>query len=254
MTVGGVWGKAFSVYGRNFIKLIIIAAIFRAPLIAIQGVAIFGPTYQPTAAEGVAAEAPGFGFLEFGGLALLLLSVIVILVAPAAIVYAVFQSLRGRSPSISNSIVVALSRMLPILGVTVLSFLAILLGSLLFVIPGLIIITVLFVAVPPVVVEKAGVGEAIGRSTELTKGRRWAIFGIFVVWYILYLISRQVVMLIFGIIVGFGAQSLLLFFAIQQLLDVALTALLAVLVSTVYHDLRIEKEGMDTEALAAVFD
>lgn len=253
MTVGGVWGKAFSVYGRNFIKLIVIAAIFQAPLTIIQAIPIFSQPGQP-GADSVGAEAPGFGFFDFGWLAIFALSVIVRLLAPAAIVYAVFQSLRGRDPSIANSLVVAVSRLLPVLGVTILTTVAIGLGFLLFIIPGLVIIAVLYVAVPPVVVEKAGVGEAIGRSTQLTKGRRLPIFGIFVVWYILYVVSKQVVLIIFGAIIGLGDQTLLVFFVVQQVLEVALTALSSVLVSTVYHDLRVEKEGMDTEALAAVFD
>jgi hypothetical protein len=56
--------------------------------------------------------------------------------------------------------------------------LAIVAGTFLFVVPGLLIFTVLALAGPAAVMEGAGPGAALARSARLTRGHRWRILGV----------------------------------------------------------------------------
>ena len=50
------------------------------------------------------------------------------------------------------------------------------------VIPGLVLSTIWWVAIPVAVVERPGTVASLRRSSELTKGVRWRIFGLFVAY------------------------------------------------------------------------
>jgi hypothetical protein len=74
---------------------------------------------------------------------------------------------------------------LPLIGAGLLSGIAIAIGSLLFLVPGLILLTIWSVIAPVIVVERSGVIGAFGRSRELVRGNGWQVFGvIFVVFLI----------------------------------------------------------------------
>jgi hypothetical protein len=68
--------------------------------------------------------------------------------------------------------------MFPVLGTLVVAALIVTLGFLALIIPGIYASVRLYAAVPAVVVEGAGVGDAIRRSWELTSGRFWHILGV----------------------------------------------------------------------------
>ena len=68
--------------------------------------------------------------------------------------YGVFQYLRGKKAAMGNCLSVGLSRMFPVIGVAILSGLMIFGGLILLVIPGLIFMTMVYVAVPTAIVER----------------------------------------------------------------------------------------------------
>ena len=74
---------------------------------------------------------------------------------------------------------------LPLIGVAILAGIAIAIGFLLLVVPGLILLTIWAVIAPVIVVEHSGVMDSFGRSRELVRGNGWQVFGvIFVVFLI----------------------------------------------------------------------
>jgi MFS family permease len=74
---------------------------------------------------------------------------------------------------------------LPLIGVGILAGIAIGIGFLFLVIPGLILLTIWAVIAPVIVVEHSGVMDSFGRSRELVRGNGWQVFGvIFVVFLI----------------------------------------------------------------------
>jgi hypothetical protein len=94
----------------------------------------------------------------------------------ASVLHAAFQDMRGRPVRLADSLNVALARFLPLIGLALLFGFLVTLGLVLLIVPGLIVYTMWFVAVPACVVERCGPRASLRRSQELTKGHRWKLF------------------------------------------------------------------------------
>jgi hypothetical protein len=81
---------------------------------------------------------------------------------------------------------------LPLIGVGILSGIAIGIGFLLFIVPGLILLTIWAVIAPAIVVERCGVIEAFGRSRELVRGNGWQVFGVIIVVFLIAFVANLV--------------------------------------------------------------
>lgn len=131
---------------------------------------------------------------------------------------------------------------LPLIGVGILAGIAIGIGFLLLVIPGLILLTIWSVVAPVVVVERSGVFNAFGRSRALVKGNGWQVFGVIVVVYLI----TTVVALVLGAIgagISGGFAVRLLFSLIASTLTAPIGALAA---STIYFRLLPLESGRGT--------
>jgi hypothetical protein len=77
----------------------------------------------------------------------------------------------------------------PVLGqlilVGIVAAVGIAIGFVLIIVPGLILITLWFVAAPVVVLENPGVFASLRRSRELVRGNGWQVFGVIFVVYIM---------------------------------------------------------------------
>jgi hypothetical protein len=67
----------------------------------------------------------------------------------------------------------------------ILAGIAIAIGFVLIIIPGLILLTIWAVIAPSIVVEDKGVFEAFGRSRELVRGHGWQVFGAIVLAFLI---------------------------------------------------------------------
>jgi hypothetical protein len=65
----------------------------------------------------------------------------------------------------------------PLLGASFLTALGIAGGALLFVVPGIYLLTVWAVVAPAIVIERRGVTDALGRSRQLVRGNGWPVLG-----------------------------------------------------------------------------
>ena len=142
---------------------------------------------------------------------------------------------------------------------TVLVFLA----SLLFVIPGMIVYMMWFVATPVCVVEQLGPFRSMGRSRELTKGHRWKLFGLMLLILIPALIVGAIVGAVMvaatgGFLAAVATMNTTMATTLGQIVNLIWsaiwTAFYAIVIVVTYHDLRVAKEGIDTDQIAAVFD
>jgi hypothetical protein len=86
-----------------------------------------------------------------------------------------------RDSSVGDLIDAARPVVLPLIGVGLLAGIAIGIGFLLFVVPGLILLTIWAVVAPVVVVERSGVIAAFGRSRELVRGNGWNVFAVILI-------------------------------------------------------------------------
>jgi hypothetical protein len=169
--------------------------------------------------------------------------------ATAIILHGTFQHMRGRSVSLGESVSGGLARFLPLLGLMFLNALGVMLGFMLLVIPGIILTTMWYVAVPSCVVEHTGPARSLGRSRELTKGYRWRIFGLLLIVGLITTIGNVAVAFAANALAG-GPVMMIVQFIWQGLVG----GFSAALVAVAYYYLRVTKEGVDVEQIAAVFD
>ena len=125
-------------------------------------------------------------------------------------------------------------------------------GTLLLVVPGVILFCAVAAAIPAVMAEGKGPVEAVRRSFALTKGRRFSIFVVSLVMGIVAWIAGAIAGFL-PFAVGGGTASLVAALFVFAL-EAVVTPLWTLLPAVVYHDLRIEKEGVDTAELAKVFE
>ena len=229
--VGDVLNKSLSVLLANFIPFMIITTAVNLPSI-------------------VFAIYTGQNPEESDNPILFLLQGFLRPIATGAITFGVFQQLRGKHSSMGECVSVGFSRLFPVMFVAIVTAIAIFLGILLLIVPGLILTCMLFVAVPSAVVEKNGVRGALARSRELTRGSRLNIF-----WVVLLL----------GLIEGgFSAifnQGLPALGASREI-TLLMTFLFQFMISSwqstaaamSYYYLRSMKESVDVDEIAAVFD
>jgi hypothetical protein len=234
--VGRVLSRTGSVLSRHFLIFLVVTLIANLPLVLLgQGFA--------TAAAGDPTQS-----LVLFAVGVLLLMVFSIL-SQAVIVHAAFQAMRGRPARLGESLRVGLARFLPIVALAIVAGILIGLASLLLLIPGLILFTMWFVGTPVCVVERLGPWTSLMRSAELTKGHRWKVFGLMLLLVIVSAIVSGLIELVL-MPVGNVIVTLLITLAWNAIWG----AYYAIAVVVTYHDLRVAKEGIDIEQIAAVFD
>jgi uncharacterized membrane protein len=173
----------------------------------------------------------------------------------AYVIHIVVDGLRGNQPSIGSSLAAAFRSLIPLILTGLLVTLGAYVGMILLIVPGIILFVMWSVAVPVVVVERVGPLQAMGRSRFLTKGSRWAIFG-------LSLAAIVVIMILSFAIYGFNVTAMAA--AAQSpnigriiaasLLGCVTSVLMSAGIAAIYSELRMIKEGVSNDQLAAAFD
>jgi hypothetical protein len=190
-----------------------------------------------------------------GGLAISgLLQLCAVLFATAACFRAIAQAYLGETTDWRSSLSFALHLAPSLLLLTVLYALGILLGTAFFIAPGIWLYVAWAFAMPALLVEGLRGRKALRRSFELVQGRWWRTFGIIAVGFILAGIISTVVKGVFliGVVVGADNDALVLVLAtIAGIVGAAVTTPFeAALLTVLYFDLRVRKEGFDLELLA----
>ncbi len=115
---------------------------------------------------------------------------------------------------------------------SILSGIAIGIGFILLIIPGLILMTIWSVGAPAIVAEGRGPIEAFGRSYDLVRGQTWTVFGVLVVVFLI-LIAASIVVAVIGAAIG-GAVGAIVAAILVMLLYIPVAALVS---STLFFDL-----------------
>lgn len=188
-----------------------------------------------------------------GQLTVGLLAAVSYLLATGACFHAVAEGWLGRQPSWRESLRFASRRAHSLLWISVVYFLAVMLGLIACIAPGIWLSVAFSVAFPVLFVEDLRGSKALRRSFKLVEGRWWPTCGVLLVGFLL----AGIVSSIFTY--GLGALALindsLGFLILLTTLGGLLSSLLttpfqAAIVSVVYFDLRVRKEGFDLELLA----
>jgi len=116
----------------------------------------------------------------------------------ATLIKAVQDVRDGRADlSISETVSAATPAILPVAGASILAGIAITIGLILLIVPGLILITIWAVIIPVIVLERSGALGSFGRSQQLVRGNGWPVFGTLVVLFIIQIFVDIVLRIIF---------------------------------------------------------
>jgi hypothetical protein len=122
----------------------------------------------------------------------------------------------------------------PLIGAGILAGLGIGIGLILFIVPGLILLTIWAVLAPVIVVEKSPVMAAFGRSRELVRGNGWQVFGAIVVAFLIVIVGGIVFTAIAAAIAD-GPLLRIVFSALASTITAPVSALVA---AVIYFRLR----------------
>jgi len=268
-TIGSVLSRSFGIWGRNIIPFTLLAVIVYSPLLVYTYVTFRERPLPESTVAAYPTESDPDGYLEdypdeprfltrgptraelqrynmvvrFG-------SRLFDLILAGAVVFGVFQQVRGKPASLAENVRVGVVRLLPVLGVAVVVSVLVGLGTLALIIPGIILNLMFWVAVPVAVVEKKGVIESIKRSMYLTTGEKGTIFILLLVLGLIQIAAGIVV----GVFMASASRTGLATALIPLAFVIPLGALSAVANAVGYHDLRVSKEGVGIEDLVSVFD
>ncbi len=143
---------------------------------------------------------------------------------------------------------------LPVLALNILWVLAISIGLMLLVVPGVLLIVMWSASLPALVGEDAGVFGSFGRSRELTKGN----------WLMIFL-ALVLLALILGFVSfagqGFSSGGLIKMYQSNPLVGIVVATIMGTISSllmisflvALYRELRLVKEGGDDTGLAEIF-
>ena len=204
--VGRTISEAFRIYGENAAVLLATAAVVFVVAGLIQGI--------------LAAA---------GGILLALIGSIVVLVGVTlytGFVVKLVEDVRdGRRDFTVGELLSSASQVLgALVGNSILRGIAVGIGLLLLIVPGLILLTIWAVTAPAIVIERRGAIEAFGRSRELVRGEGWSVFGVIVVAFVItFLIS-----LVAGIIgAALGDAGQVIFSIIGNIIGAPISALVS---------------------------
>jgi len=216
--IGAVLSRVFEIYGKTAGTVIPIALVLFIPVALLSAI---------------------FNDSGFGQLLANLVSIIASLWFAGIVVKAV-QDVHedGRLDASAGELFGSVTHVLfPLFLVGLVGGIAIAFGLILFIIPGLILITIWSVAGPVVVLENPGVFKALGRSRDLVRGNGWQVFGVLVAIFAIVIVASIVI----GSIAAIG-DSFVLTFIVTLLLMLALAPLQALVQAVLYFALR-EAQG-----------
>ncbi|MDP9136408.1 MAG: hypothetical protein M3N56_16460 [Actinomycetota bacterium] len=219
LDVGGTLSQAFSIYGSQAGVLIPLALGLFLIVAVINGIAAGSLILLPI------------------GLAV---SIIAGTLYTGMVVTLVSDVQDGtRDYSVGDLVNSAKHVILPLIGAGLLAGIGIGIGFLLFVIPGLFLMTIWAVIAPVIVLERVGVLQAFGRSRELVRGDGWRVFGVIVSVVIIVFVVRAI---LGAIAVGIddSAVARIIFDWIGSSLTAPITAIVA---AVIYFHLKGVKEG-----------
>ena len=131
----------------------------------------------------------------------------------ATLVKAVQDVRDGRADmSLGETVRAATPYFWAVAGASILAGIAITIGLILIIVPGLYLITIWAVIIPVIVLEQSGVMASFGRSHQLVRGRGWHVFGTLVLAWLILLAVNLVLGLIFAALpdaLGRGLSSVI---------------------------------------------
>ena len=225
LSVGGVISEAFDLYGKHAAALLGTAVIVFVVAGVLQGI-----------------------LTDDHGIVLRVIASIIGLIASTLytgfVVTLVADVRDGRQDFSVGQMISSASEAIPrLIGNAILFGIAVGIGFILLIVPGLILLTFWSVGAPSIVVENAGPLEAFGRSYCLVKGEAWSVFGALVIVFLI-LVAIGIVLGIIATPIGNGAT------VVASIISNIITApVFAIAVSVMFFELGGGRPGGASPAL-----
>jgi hypothetical protein len=246
--IGEILSTAFDIYKNNVATLLLLIAVVVVPLSFI-GALITEVAASPTEStveilgQPVTTSEPRtLAVLIAATVIAVAIGVIIWAISEAAILRGAAQATIGDPVDIEASYRWGLRRFGSVLLVALLVGLAVAIGFVLLIIPGLILIVLLSVSIPALVVENLRGTEAMKRSWNLVSGHFWHALAVI-------LIAAIITGIVGGLIGALGGDNWVvrwIFSAIAQIVTVPFTAIVSVVL---YFDLRARREALSADKL-----
>ena len=240
--VGEIVDATFTVYRRRFGPMVTIALIlvFIPFLVSLVGGCSLDSSGTTTCTSPI-------GWLGYyvGVVGSIVAGVAAVLVAAGA--YADVPSDWRRAMGIG------VRRTVAILLASIVAGLLIAIGFVLLIVPGIFVLVSLAVVWEALIIEGIGPMESIKRSWRLVSGERWRVFGAGLLVIVLMVIFVGVVSAVIALILasGLGVSGGMTGYLVQQVASLLTIPLTAALGTVIYLDLRVRKESLSADELAA---
>jgi hypothetical protein len=184
-----------------------------------------------------------------------LLSVVSVLLATAVCFKAVADAYLGVEPEWRRSLRFAVRRLGGLFGVAIVGGILVALATVALIVPGVWLFVSYSVAVPALLLERVGPINALRRSFRLVRGRWWSTAGTLLVGYLLIGILGALVTGVIMVVPSLVAEGNTLVGALGAVVggtvgSVLTTPYSAAVVTLLYFDLRVRKEGLDLQLIA----
>jgi hypothetical protein len=193
----------------------------------------------------------------------LLLSWILGAVSQGAAVVAVSQVHLEQPIGMVESFSLAKRQILGVIGLKLVTGMAAGAALLFLVVPGVFLFVMWALAVPAKILENKGVFDSMSRSSDLTQGRRWRIFVIGLLFFLLGVVVNQLLQWPIQLASGFSGNMMLQRVGVGwQVASLAATfiseclvgPLWAIAFTLVYYDERVRKEAFDLQLMMTTLD
>lgn len=246
LSTGEILDNAFGLYRRHFAPLVVIVLVVSA---------------VPTILELYVQASGGFFVRPVLWMLTGLLNIVLSAIGTAAAVFIVSDSYLGRPVDPWDALSRAVPYIARIVVLSILTTLVVGLGFMFFLVPGVIFLSALVISTQALVLEEnRSPIEAMGRSWQLTKGFRWKVLALVVVTAIIVFIPSIALVSVASFLatgpavltdLSIGWSLALVLGAVVQLL---LYPLMYSVLTVLYYDLRVRKEGFDLEVLAQALE
>ncbi|MGC2418951.1 MAG: hypothetical protein WA434_14515 [Candidatus Acidiferrales bacterium] len=260
LSLGEILDRTFSLYRNNFLLFIGITAIPQLLILAVHLAQLLLFGYIGTTRIDPTRTALSGGMAAGALLSGLLATVVYIaayLYAQGGTVYAVSELYLGRTTTIGESLRRMRGQAMNLFGVTLLNGIAILVGLILLIVPGIWLACRLIVCVPAALLEDLGARDSLERSYRLTEDSAGRAFVIYLIYFVLAIIVASLFTYPFDVMVALSVvkhpESVRTWLALAQvgntIGETLITPILLIATAVFYYDLRVRKEAFDLQLM-----
>jgi hypothetical protein len=254
--ISEILDAAFKLFRRHWrpLTLSVVGLILPVQILSAAVTAAIAPEQFDLASTESGVDDDELNVFVAGQAVVGVLSIVTIVLATAVCLKAVVDAQLGVDPDWRRSLRFALARVGGLLGVSLLGAFGLVLALLAFIVPAIWLGVAWSVAVPALLLERLGPAAALSRSFALVRGRWWASFGVLLVGLLLAsLIGALIQGLVMALPQGLADDNVPLA-ALAAALGGTLAAAIttpysAAVITLLYLDLRVRKEGFDVRRL-----